>query len=909
MTAKKPTIKQQGQPAMRGVKAVEPYDDRPLNAGWVSASVIQGEDASSRYNNNTGRDFELVARARLGTPAHACGILANVCSSQTLRLYRRAARGAKRYASRAVTDRKTLKYLRGDGEVRPTACKGANYASKAGDGIEEVLDSPILSVLQNPDPVYCGQLWMKLLWWQREACGRSYIWAGDRVGGIPTSLYLLPSAYTWPVKSRTGLISEFIYARNRSDMFHASTDDVVYIRSMPDPFDPVGALSWLQSVTAEADMEAAALTAEVARWNNGGHPGMVFKAGAQNDNTQMMQMRSALENQIRGVGKAGNFLLLRDTELVQYATKPHEMQYIQGMEATQKRIYDAAGIPEPIYRLNSANLASATVADAMFAKLSIAPRLATMASELTEGLLPLFGVEPGEMWFSYDNPVRDDVVLLAAELRAAELQGIIYPNEYRHILDLEALPDEMNVLRFRQTEAPPPMFDPFSVPAKVSPAAEAEMEDDTEENAPDEEDDAEGNTDDTVTKSVTTKADSYEPTDSMAEEAQRGLDWREEFGRGGTEIGVARARDISNKRGLSLDTVYRMASYFARHEVDKQGQGWSPDQDGYPSAGRIAWALWGGDPGRTWAEKIVKQVESDDDTDPSPSGGKSVGSSVGACECVSCGKGGSAVLKSANDTAAAGGNRGSADVRTDGHGRDGIELKAMGEWDEDANVPKSTVRIFNEFANKMNTWYMTVIPSMVNDTAGVDPPTVKQMQDFTNITDDFIAKTLQNGAAVGIAQIPGATADTFNTANEPAMQYIRDRGLELATSVPETLVGTVQAAIEKELADGTSTGQMRDAIAKAAPELSGYQAERIARTETTNAFNQGALQSWKEAGVQGKRWILAGGPCPECEGLAAKYPGPIPIDDLFEYGGVSVEHPVLHPNCRCSYVPVLEMPQ
>jgi SPP1 gp7 family putative phage head morphogenesis protein len=124
--------------------------------------------------------------------------------------------------------------------------------------------------------------------------------------------------------------------------------------------------------------------------------------------------------------------------------------------------------------------------------------------------------------------------------------------------------------------------------------------------------------------------------------------------------------------------------------------------------------------------------------------------------------------------------------------------------------------------------------------------------------------------------------------------------------VPETLVGTVQAAIEKELADGTSTGQMRDAIAKAAPELSGYQAERLARTETTNAFNEGARQSWKEAGVQGKRWILAGGPCPKCEGLAAKYPGEIPIDQPFEFEGVSVQGPSLHANCRCTLAPGLE---
>ena len=101
----------------------------------------------------------------------------------------------------------------------------------------------------------------------------------------------------------------------------------------------------------------------------------------------------------------------------------------------------------------------------------------------------------------------------------------------------------------------------------------------------------------------------FSPTQAMKAEADRGLAWREEFGRGGTAVGVARARDISNGRQLPLETVARMVSYFARHEVDKQGQGWSQDEDGYPSAGRIAWALWGGDPGRAWAEDIMAAEE------------------------------------------------------------------------------------------------------------------------------------------------------------------------------------------------------------------------------------------------------------------------------------------------------------
>ena len=97
------------------------------------------------------------------------------------------------------------------------------------------------------------------------------------------------------------------------------------------------------------------------------------------------------------------------------------------------------------------------------------------------------------------------------------------------------------------------------------------------------------------------------PTDAMAAEARRGLDWRKEFNRGGTGVGVARARDIMNKDTLSISTVKRMHSFFARHEVDKQGKGFTPG-DGYPSAGRIAWALWGGDPGKSWADAIVNRI-------------------------------------------------------------------------------------------------------------------------------------------------------------------------------------------------------------------------------------------------------------------------------------------------------------
>ena len=107
-------------------------------------------------------------------------------------------------------------------------------------------------------------------------------------------------------------------------------------------------------------------------------------------------------------------------------------------------------------------------------------------------------------------------------------------------------------------------------------------------------------------------ADSYPPSDGMVEEAQRGLDWRSEYGRGGTAIGIARARDIVNRRDLPIDTWRRIKAYFDRHQVDREAEGWSPGEDGYPSNGRIAWALWGGDAGWSRAKAIMEDVNNDE---------------------------------------------------------------------------------------------------------------------------------------------------------------------------------------------------------------------------------------------------------------------------------------------------------
>jgi hypothetical protein len=90
-------------------------------------------------------------------------------------------------------------------------------------------------------------------------------------------------------------------------------------------------------------------------------------------------------------------------------------------------------------------------------------------------------------------------------------------------------------------------------------------------------------------------------------EAKKALDWHKEHHRGGTPVGLNTARILARGGQIGLHKVRHIAKYFPRHEVDKRGKGWKPGEDNFPSNGRIAWALWGGDTAWSWARAIVER--------------------------------------------------------------------------------------------------------------------------------------------------------------------------------------------------------------------------------------------------------------------------------------------------------------
>ncbi len=98
----------------------------------------------------------------------------------------------------------------------------------------------------------------------------------------------------------------------------------------------------------------------------------------------------------------------------------------------------------------------------------------------------------------------------------------------------------------------------------------------------------------------------HEPPKGVQQAAQRAQKWIEE-GKAGdnfTDVGRQRAAQLAKGEKVSDDVVKRMRAYFSRHQKDSDAKGFSSGDDGYPSAGRVAWDAWGGDAGQRWVESL-----------------------------------------------------------------------------------------------------------------------------------------------------------------------------------------------------------------------------------------------------------------------------------------------------------------
>ena len=489
------------------------------------------------------------------------------------------------------------------------------------NGDEIVEQHPLIDLLNRPNPLQSYSEFFNSLFGYVLLGGNAYILKVGSDMGTPQELHQLrpdrmvikgsgnpiPDRYEYVVNGRVQKTYKVDQVNGYSEVKHVK---------LWNPLDDYYGLSPMSAAAVEVDQFNMSSKHNVNLLQNGARPSgaVIFKpqddAGfaANLSESQRQQLLTDLNNRFSGAGNAGRPMLLEgDFDWKEMGLTPKDMDFhrLKNMAATDIAL--CFGVPSQLVGVPDAQT-YANVSEARLAlyEETIIPHLRKIQSDLNEWLVPLYD-DRLKLEFDIDSiPALSERKRKTYEnVTSAVREGIMTRNEAREQIGLSPV-DGADGLYISANLFP---LTDEAVPEVENPINDEDLEDYEEEDKGMDEEIA-NLLDDEVNKKAVSDIDTV-PTDAMATEAQRGLNWRREFKRGGTSIGVARANQLVDKENLSPDTVNRMYSYFSRHEVDKQGKGFKKGSEGYPSAGRIAWALWGGDAGFGWSRKVRNQIENE----------------------------------------------------------------------------------------------------------------------------------------------------------------------------------------------------------------------------------------------------------------------------------------------------------
>jgi len=386
----------------------------------VLGATVTTSDRSARQFRRTDA-FELSKRVQ--SMVMWCAYFNSTnCASHRMRMYRKGnAAGKVKWLGRKVTDHRKVKYLLNPSRV---GVKAASMADDSRGDIEEVTDHPALDLLNNANPWQRGSTFSKACFMQWELYGRRYISLIQPSGEIPTELFVLFTDRVRPIPDQKTLISGYIYGRDTPNEKRFEPDEILWQQFFPSNTDPYGGLSPLHCVFQEADIYSASTISELSLWNKGARPDFAVKVSSLTTDIQLKQMRAEIESRHQGPTKRGDFWFFRDGDVQPLQFTQKEMEYLAGRQDIRSMIGAAYGIPETFWRMNDANLAGSQSAQEFYARWTVAPRLVQDAEEWTESLLPLYGIDPGEYWFGYDDPVPENKAEVRADVKEFVSLGI-----------------------------------------------------------------------------------------------------------------------------------------------------------------------------------------------------------------------------------------------------------------------------------------------------------------------------------------------------------------------------------------------------------------------------------------------------------------------------------------------------
>lgn len=179
----------------------------------------------------------------------------------------------------------------------------------------------------------------------------------------------------------------------------------------------------------------------------------------------------------------------------------------------------------------------------------------------------------------------------------------------------------------------------------------------------------------------------------------------------------------------------------------------------------------------------------------------------------------------------------------------------------------------------------------------------RQFMDFLKLARNYMLKAMQRGANKAVSELK--LGISFSLEDPEAITFLKD----YANLLSQSKYKQIREHIRGLLIRGLQEGKGAFSVAKDLEKHYGIQykrAENIARTEVMRAMNWSRRHMYEKSNlVKAKQWLVTWDDrlCPICRPMANKTAG---LQDYFvTEEGLRVLEPPVHPQCRCTIIPVL----
>lgn len=313
-----------------------------------------------------------------------------------------------------------------------------------GDLVEEILEHPILELLNSPNPYLSGFELMELCSLYLDTVGHCY-WSIIKDSlGVPKQLWVLPAHQVTPeLRYREpdldkGLVESYYFSGKHWSKKY-SPEEIIHFRhpSLRDPY--VEAWSPLMAAFDQHSIQDEWLGHEKTLFKNNSRPDAIVTpkdSSAPIGRTEADRLERWINAKFAR-GGAGSIMVMEEAmDVKPFSWSPRDLGTLEIRQKTKEELANAFGVPVALLKTDDVNRANADAAHYQHQRLAVRPRCFRIDDTLNRELCKLFD---DRLFLAHDDPVEKDVAAAVARHAAYFTMGSLSPDEIRGEIGYEPI--------------------------------------------------------------------------------------------------------------------------------------------------------------------------------------------------------------------------------------------------------------------------------------------------------------------------------------------------------------------------------------------------------------------------------------------------------------------------------------